>query len=370
MKKLALLIKYNFDIIQKNSINNKGFLMLPFFLSFILSAVFVYMIYKKGYGLDKAAGEKAHALHTYQVSRLGGLGVIASITITSIFFSPLLTNILIAGTAIFTFGFLEDRFNLDLPYSKKIAFIFLSTLILIYMTKEGVFNGGFIVLNKNNPIEAFIGYLIAIIGIVGFASAVNFIDGLNGYAMGVIFITLSFFGYHFYITGMYEYLKVVLILNGAILGFLIFNFPFGKIFLGDMGAHLIGFIVGFLSIAMTNHDPKLTVWYPLATFTLPVIETLNTIYRRIKRKKEGIPFNQSDLDHLHHYVLRYIKDKYSNIKDNTIKNSIAAIYILIPHLILNIIAFYFRYNPFALILIFIIASLSYLWVYNKLKLKI
>jgi UDP-GlcNAc:undecaprenyl-phosphate GlcNAc-1-phosphate transferase len=342
--------------------------MLVFLLSFILSAIFVYLIYKKGYGLDKGINEKSHAMHTHQVSRLGGLGVITGIAITSVFFSHLLTTVLIAGMAIFVFGFLEDRFHLDLSYSKKIAFMFLSALVLIYMTKEGVFNGGFIVLNKNNPVEAFIGYLIAIIGIVGFASAVNFIDGLNGYAMGVIFITLSFFGYHFYITGMYEYLKIVLILNGAILGFLIFNFPFGKIFLGDMGAHLIGFIVGFLSIAMTNHDLKLTVWYPLAAFTIPIINTLQKFPRRIKRKKlYGIPFSESDSEDLHYFMFKYIKKKYQNIKDNAIKNSIATLYILIPHLILNIIAFYFRYNPFSLILIFIIASLSYLWIYHKLR---
>ncbi|GAX86877.1 conserved hypothetical protein [Lebetimonas natsushimae] len=344
--------------------------MLEFLISFILSAIFVYLIYKKNYGLDKTADEKSHAMHTHKVSRLGGLGIIASITITSVFFSPLLTNILIAGTAIFTFGFLEDRFHLDLPYSKKIAFIFLSALVLVYMTKEGVFNGGFIILNKNNPFEAAIGYIIAIIGIVGFASAINFIDGLNGYATGVIFITLSFFGYHFYITGMYEYLKVVLILNGAILGFLIFNFPYGKIFLGDMGAHLIGFIVGFLSIAMTNHDPKLTVWYPLAAFTIPIINTLQKFPRRIKRKKlYGIPFSESDSEDLHYFMFKYIKQKYPNIKDNAIKNSIAALYILIPHIILNIIVFYFRYNPFALISIFIIASLIYLWIYNILRKK-
>jgi UDP-GlcNAc:undecaprenyl-phosphate GlcNAc-1-phosphate transferase len=192
--------------------------MTLFLLSFVLSAIFVYVIYKKRYGLDKAVDEKSHAMHTHEVSRVGGLGIIASITIISVFFSHLLATILIAGITIFVFGFLEDRFHLDLPYSKKIAFMLLSTLTIIYMTREGVFNGGFVILDKNNLIELTIGYIIAIVGIVGFASAVNFIDGLNGYAMGVVFITLSFFGYHFYTSEMYEFLKIVLILNGAILG--------------------------------------------------------------------------------------------------------------------------------------------------------
>ena len=58
-------------------------------------------------------------MHDHEVSRLGGLGVIGGILISSIFFSPSFMTILIAGTAIFVFGFLEDRFHLDLPYSKK-----------------------------------------------------------------------------------------------------------------------------------------------------------------------------------------------------------------------------------------------------------
>ena len=343
--------------------------MIAFLTSFVFSAFFVYLIYKKGYGLDKGSNEKSHAMHDYKVSRLGGLGVIGGITISSICFSPSFMTILISGTAIFVFGFLEDRFHLDLPYGKKIGFMILSTLILLYMTKEGAFNGGFVVLDRNVAIEAALGYLIALIGIVGFASAINFIDGLNGYAMGVVFITLSFFGIHFYQTGMDSFLELVLILNGAILGFLVFNFPFGKVFLGDMGAHLIGFMVGYISIAMTNYETDISLWYPLAAFAIPVIETLNTIYRRIKRKKEGISFDQSDLDHLHHYVWNNIKKRYSYIQDNRVKNSVVALYILVPHLILNIIAFYFRHNDIALVLIFAIAVMIYLWTYNLIKPK-
>jgi len=343
--------------------------MIVFLTSFIFSTIFVCIIYKKGYGLDKCSKEKSHAMHNYEVSRLGGLGVIGGILMSSIFFSPLFITILIGSTAIFVFGFLEDKYHLDLPYSEKIGFIILSTVILLYLTKEGAFNIGFVVLDHNSVLEAGLGYFIALVGIVGFASAVNFIDGLNGYAMGVIFITLSFFGIHFYKAGMSDFLNLILILNGAILGFLIFNFPFGKIFLGDMGAHLIGFMVGFISIAMTNHETDISLWYPLAAFTIPIIETLNTIYRRIKRKKDGIPFGQSDLDHLHHYVWNAIKDRYSSIQDNKIKNSIAALYILVPHLVLNIMAFYFRHNDIALALLFVFASLTYLWVYKWLKPK-
>jgi len=344
--------------------------MVVFLTSFIFSTIFVYLIYKKGYGLDKCNEEKSHAMHNYEVSRLGGLGVIGGILVSSIFFSPLFITILIASTAIFVFGFLEDKYHLDLPYSEKIGFMMLSTVILLYLTKEGAFNVGFIVLDHDSVLEAGLGYFIALVGIVGFASAVNFIDGLNGYSMGVIFITLSFFGIHFYKAGISDFLNLILILNGAILGFLIFNFPFGKIFLGDMGAHLIGFMVGFISIAMTNYETDISLWYPLAAFTIPIVNTLQKIPRRIKRKKlYGIPFGESDSEDLHYFMFQYIKKKYPKIKNGALKNSIAALYILVPHLVLNIIAFYFRHNDIVLALLFVFASLTYLGVYKWLKPK-
>ena len=336
-----------------------------FFLSLLLSAIFVYLIIKYQIGLDKRMGEKSHALHTHQVSRLGGLGIIGAIAIASLFYSQPFMIVLIAGVAIFTFGFIEDRFHVDLPYVYKISFLALSSLILLYLTKEGVFNLGFIDF-RNSEILKIIGFCIAFIGIVGFASAVNFVDGLNGYAMGVVFVTLLFFGIYFYEEHMSQFLTMTLILEGAILGFLIFNFPFGKVFLGDMGAHLIGFIVAYISIAMTNHS-AISVWYPFAAFALPVIETLKTMQRRIKRKRLGISFDQSDNDHLHHLVYFYIQKRFSSIKDSRLLNSLATLYILTFHILLNIAAFSFRENIVVLIGLFLLATFTYIWFYNRLS---
>ena len=134
-----------------------------------------------------------------------------------------------------------------------------------------------------------------------------------------------------------------------------------------MGAHLIGFIVAYISIAMTNHS-SVSVWYPFAAFSFPVIETLKTMQRRIKRKRLGISFDQSDNDHLHHLVYFYIKNRYAKIQDSRLQNSLATLYILTFHILLNIIAFGFKENIIVLIGLFLFSSLTYIWIYNRLSL--
>lgn len=326
------------------------------------------MICRFGYGLDKAVDEKSHAMHTHEVSRLGGIGVVTGIAVSALFFSPSFMTILIAGVAIFVFGFLEDKYHFDLPYNKKIGFMVLSTLILLYMTHEYAYDGGFVHLDKTSTVQTAMAFVIALVGIVGFSSAVNFIDGLNGYAMGVVFITLAFFGVHFHLSGMNNFLTLVLIFDGAILGFLVLNFPFGRIFLGDMGAHLIGFMVGFICIAMTNHDSGISLWYPLAAFAFAIVNTLQKFPRRIKRKKlYGTPFGESDSEDLHYFMFQYVKKHYPNIENGAIKNSIASVYILVPHFVLNLIAFVFRNDDIALVALFAMASALYLIAYNKLQ---
>lgn len=340
------------------------------FISFFASSVGSYILIKSKYGLDLGDGEKAHALHNHQVSRMGGLAIIVAMTITAIFYSQDLMLILASGLAIFSFGFLEDRFQFDLPYSYKISFIAISTFFLLFFTKEFAYNGGFIILNSNNIFEVSLAALIAFVGVVGFASAVNFIDGLNGYSMGAMAISLLFFTIIFYNQGVENLFIISIILLGAILGFLVFNFPFGKIFLGDMGAHLIGFIIGYLSIALSNHT-NISLWYPLAVFALPVMETIYTMIRRVKRKKlENISFDTSDNDHLHHFILNFVKSKYSHIKNPILLNSLASTYILIPYFFINLIGFVFRKNDFILVGLFLVSAFAYVYVYNVLKKKV
>ena len=250
---------------------------------------------------------------------------------------------------------LEDRYHIDITYFKKIIFLSISAFALLYLSGEYAYQGGFINLSNNILLEKYIAIVIAFIGLIGFASAINFIDGLNGYSMGISFITIIFFSHIFYINGLEDIFIVSLIILGSIGGFLILNFPNGKIFLGDMGAHFMGFVMAYFSIYLTNHT-NISLWYPLTILSIPVIETISTLLRRIKRKKiHGIKFSESEKEHLHHLVYNYINNR-SKLKNI---NAIASLFFLFWHLNINILGFIYYKNNIYLVLIFVLNIIFY-----------
>ncbi len=337
--------------------------MYLFLLSFLISFTLSISIIKFRYGLDRGRDSKSHAVHSDEVSRMGGIAIFVAIFLMVFLYLNQYTPILIATFPIFTFGFLEDRYHMDITYVKKIVFLFLSSIAITYFSKEYAIDGGLIQLSTDADIERYIAIGITLISFVGFSSAVNFIDGLHGYSMGVVLITLSIFSYIFYNNGLLDIFYFSILILGAIFGFFILNFPQGKIFLGDMGAHFIGFIVVYLSIYLTNHT-DISLWFPLTALSIPVIETFVTIYRRRERKRrEGIQFSISENGHLHHLILGFLK-KYLSVKN---LNATTSSVILLWHLILNLISFYYRYTYEVLILIFIINIGIYLYLYRKLQ---
>ena len=75
-------------------------------------------------------------------------------------------------------------------------------------------------------------------------------------------------------------LSASLIMMGAVMGFFIWNFPAGLIFLGDGGAYFIGFMLGELSIMLVMCNRDVSAWYPVLLFTYPIVETCFSIYRK------------------------------------------------------------------------------------------
>jgi UDP-GlcNAc:undecaprenyl-phosphate GlcNAc-1-phosphate transferase len=339
------------------------------FIAFLISTIITFLIIKYNYGLDKSVGNKDHAIHTHEVSRMGGVSIFIAIIFPTIFTSNEITTLLISTFSIFTFGLLEDRYHIDISYLKKIIFISLSSFAILYISNEYAINGGFIMLNTENIFEKYLAIFIAFIGMIGFASAINFIDGLNGYAMGIVSITLIFFSYIFFEKDLTDMFLFSTIMIGAILGFIVFNFPFGKIFLGDMGAHWIGFFVAFIGIYLSNHT-AISLWYPLAALSIPVFETFVTVFRRIKRKiKNGVEFSESEKSHLHHLIYNVCKNIFPKNSKNWKINSTSSLFFIFWHTVLNFIAFYFREDYKILISIFVLNLIIYLVLYKGLKRK-
>jgi len=136
----------------------------------------------------------------------------------------------------------------------------------------------------------------------GIANAINLIDGVNGLASGSSIIILI--GYAIVAVGVgdTEIVTFCLLNLGALGGFFVLNFPFGRIFLGDAGAYLTGFVLAAIAVMLPMRNPELSPLLGLLALSYPVIETMVSIHRRTVRK--GTHPGKADRLHLHSLVYR------------------------------------------------------------------
>ncbi len=136
---------------------------------------------------------------------------------------------------------------------------------------------------------------------VAIGHAFNLIDGLNGLS-GFIGITAALaLAIIADDVGLYGHRNMLIVLAAAIAGFLLINFPFGLIFLGDAGAYAIGHILVWISISIIWSSEQITPWAIFLIFFWPIGDTLLAITRRLSK---GRPVSQPDRLHFHQLVLR------------------------------------------------------------------
>lgn len=143
---------------------------------------------------------------------------------------------------------------------------------------------------------------LAILVVAGIANAVNIIDGFNGLASMCVMLMLLAMAYVAFEVGDSTLAMLALVGVGATLGFFVWNFPAGLIFLGDGGAYFLGFYVAELGILLLQRNPGVSPLFPLLLSIYPVFETLFSMYRRkiLKGRAMGMP----DGVHLHSLVYR------------------------------------------------------------------
>lgn len=249
--------------------------------------------------LDGTSGvQKVHLVPT---PRIGGVailaGLVAAYAAANGATSDLLGGVLLAGLPAFIFGLAED-------ITKRVS---VRTRLLATMA-SGVcafLITGARVTHADVPgIDALLAYtsvsvVFTAFAVAGVANAVNIIDGFNGLSSGTAVICLVALGIIANGCGDAELARVCFIVCSVTVGFFLVNFPFGKLFLGDGGAYLLGFLLAWLAVLLAYRNPSVSVWAPLLTVGYPIFETLFTILRRVRtRSHPGMP----DSQHLHSLV--------------------------------------------------------------------
>ena len=233
---------------------------------------------------------------------------------------------LIASLIIAISGLYDDKEGL----SPKLKFLFqiLAAVILIL--------GGMKIEFFTNPFDSHDALLIlnilsipvTIFWVCGITNTINLIDGLDGLASGVSMICAISMFFITYKMGRYDVSLVCVLVAGACLGFLPFNFNPAKIFMGDTGALYLGFMLSYISISgFLKQAAILMIFVPVLILGVPVFDTA---FAMVRRKLSGKSMVEADKGHLHHRLLRMGLNQRQTV---VILYSISAIFGVLANLI-------------------------------------
>jgi len=255
-----------------------------------------------GVGMDQPDGFRKR--HAQPVSRLGGVPLIicliagyVTLALRQPEFADKWLPILATNVLIFTVGFLDDLRPLGakvkLAGQIGVALVLYALGISIDVLSSPLGTGSITLGWWSLPLT--LAWLVAIPNII------NLIDGMDGLATGFgmfLCITLAFIG-HF--SGFTDIVLMSTVMAGALAGFLVFNFPPAKIFLGDGGAYLIGFFVASVSLMSSQKGSIIAgLLVMLVALGVPILDTFFAIVRRAIR---GVPIFRADAEHIHHRLM-------------------------------------------------------------------
>jgi UDP-GlcNAc:undecaprenyl-phosphate GlcNAc-1-phosphate transferase len=211
-----------------------------------------------------------------------------------------------------------------------------------------------------------ISIVFTVFAITGLSNAYNIIDGFNGLSSMVAIITLLGLAYVSFILGdtLITYLSLIMV--SSIMGFFIWNYPRGLVFLGDGGAYLIGFWIALLSVLLVARHSEVSPWFALLINAYPILETLFTIYRR--KFHQGKCPGQPDGVHFHTLIYRRILNPTSarNKNDWLSANAKTAPYLWLFSSSAVVPAILWWQSTLALTIVTIVFAISYMYVYKKI----
>ncbi|RKZ48761.1 MAG: undecaprenyl/decaprenyl-phosphate alpha-N-acetylglucosaminyl 1-phosphate transferase [Gammaproteobacteria bacterium] len=241
-------------------------------------------------------------LHDANIPCLGGLAFAISFGVSCLIFLPLdsiLSGLLIGLVIITITGLADDIWHIR-PALKFAGEIIASLVFIFYGGTELTSFGDLIGIG---PIETGIFAVpITVFCMIGVMNAINLVDGLDGLAGGLSAIACLFLGYFSLQSGQWLNLALSVALLGCLLGFLYFNTYPAKVFMGDTGSLVLGYILSSICVLSQKLDADIPI-APISMaliLALPIADTLWVMTNRVCRGKS--PFTP-DNTHLHHDLL-------------------------------------------------------------------
>lgn len=282
-------------------------LLLAFAITyFSIPAIIRLSLVKKLYDLPDA--RKKHAA---RISPLGGMAIFGGMIISFVFCSahlsnPALNSVLVALFILFITGVKDDLYPL-VPYKKLIGQILAAAIVVI---QGNVRLESFYGIAGINELPYAISLGLSIIFFLGIINSFNFIDGINGLSSSLGILASSVYALWFYYLDEPLFLILSLSILGSQLAFLRYNLLKAKIFMGDSGSMILGFLAALLTIYFLQANERAeavvlrkidAMVFAFSVIIIPIFDTARVIFIRLFILKRS-PFT-ADRNHIHHALL-------------------------------------------------------------------
>ncbi len=285
-------------------------------ITFVLSLILVPFIRDIAIHINALDIPNKRKVHKKPMPLLGGLAIYFSFLIGYMFFAPITTqmiSVLIGSFLIIILGIIDDINPLKAT-TKLWGQIVVAFIIVFY---------GKIYINELTIFGMIIdldiwAYPISLFIIIACINAINLVDGLDGLAAGtssIYFITICIISI---LLGRTESLGFILclIMLGATLGFLYYNFNPATIFMGDTGSMFLGFMIAVIALLGFKTATLTSFIIPILILFIPILDTLLAILRRLIK---GESIGKPDKEHLHFQLLN---------KTSSVKKTVLIIYLI------------------------------------------
>jgi UDP-GlcNAc:undecaprenyl-phosphate GlcNAc-1-phosphate transferase len=274
---------------------------LPLIISVAASLLIIPAVRWFSFQTGRVALPRADRWHQQPTPTLGGVGMfiafaigLLAVLITKTDYNLFIGrwSILLGIIIMFLVGIYDDYKPISPPV--KLAFQMLAATIVIFFGENTINFFRWPIAN----------IMLTFIWLVGITNAINLLDNMDGLAGGVALIASAFLSVFFWMTGYPDLLVLSLAIGGSILGFLVFNFPPAKIFMGDSGSMLLGFSLAALAIARRTQASNVfaIVGVPTLVFLLPILDTGLVSITRILR---GQSPTTGGTDHTSHRLVAF-----------------------------------------------------------------
>ena len=296
------------SLLQANLINFSDFKfgVLTYVMAFVLTLIFippVIFMVRRFKLFDRPNARKEHTVPT---PTFGGISIFAGTMVSLLFWfqfndHPSTITLFLSMVLLFGVGIMDDLKDLAARY-KLVIQAGMASLLAVAGIRITSFGGLFGI----HELHIIAQYIITVVTIVGITNAFNLIDGIDGLAGGLGFMSLVTLAIFLTIGKDLNYAMIAFAFAGALLGFLYFNFNPARIFMGDTGSLVLGFVIAVLCVQLMKVNalsaapvvPNIYV-FTLGIVMIPVFDSLRVFGARIWKGQS--PFS-ADKTHIHHLI--------------------------------------------------------------------